>query len=681
MSLRAALAAVALSWLLVAPPGWAVLRLAGIRADRFTRIWAGLALTSIVGLGLARVGWFGLPALIAILGAVTLAGAVARQRASLAGASGPAAPRGCAVVAVVAALVVLAWTLPPYDTTIAAADSTMYVSAGIHLARTGSVSVPDTVVPLVPHDAATVLFTSLGWLNAGPFVRLPGGLLMTTLEAARATPAFFPLLPVWTGVLALGGGAGAAGLVAPLSTALGVWAVVLFAGETLGLAAALATGAVLVANFAVWWFAKFPMPEPLALAALWAGFTLLRRAGAAGDRRLIVLAGVVLGLAGLARTETFLFLAAAGALAWAWQRRPVGMAPLLAGFGLVGVIALLNGEGSPSHHLAYLRNDLALQYGVAYLRATRSGMLGTLRVAAAAAAAIVVLLLLVGAWRGRRADTGAARGMLRVAAPLALAAAVAVYVRVALSVLPWRDLSWLAAYCSWPLLGLAVVGAPLVWRRGGFGVHVAGWAWAIATLVFVLNPRVAPYQPWAIRRFLPLVIPGVAVAAGAALAWTAERPRRSARLVAMALTGLVVGLECRAVLDVRGKPYYEGNLAAVESLAARIPPDALVAIDSTLADLQLQVPLWLVAGRETLMLRGGGQRWQDVMHGLLGSGRPVMWIGNGHEAPRRTGDVALRPLEPDPDLTIIVPDAPADTPPARKVTRLVPLRLCEVDAS
>jgi hypothetical protein len=675
LSVGAALAAVTLAWLLVEPPGWALARLAGLRADRFTRIWAGIVVTSVLGLGLARAGWFSLPALLVGLGGLVVLGAAAAPPAR--GSTPPRAgvPRGCGVVAVLAALGVLAWSFPPYDTTIAAADSTMYVSAGVHLARTGSLSVADDVVPLLPREAATVLFTSLGFLNRGPFVRLPGGLLMSTLEAPRAVPAFFPLLPVWTGILTLGGGPAAAPLAAPLFSALGVSAIVLLTGEVFGLLAAVSAGLALLANFALWWFARFTMPEPLALAAAWAGFALLRRADAAGDRRLAALAGAVLGLAGLARTEMFLFVGAAMVLAWAWHRGPAAMAEVGGGFLALVVVALLNGESSPSHHLTYLRNDLALNVAGAYFGATSAGLLGVAGVAAVLILVLLVVLGLVAALRGRRRGIGSMRGLVRFAGPLALLVALAVYVRVGGDFLPWRDLGWLAAYCSWPLLALAAAGAPLVWRRDGFAVRVAAWAAAIAAVVFLLNPRVAAYQPWAIRRFLPLVIPAAAVAGGAALAWIAER---RSRLVALALLGLVVGLEVRPVLGVRGLGYYDGDLATVERLAARIPANAIVGIDSSIADIQLQVPLWLVTGRESLMLNEGGQRWQSVMRGLLGSGRPVMWISSGREPPRNVGDVEIQVLEPDLDVTVRLPDAPADTPPTSRVNRLVPLRLYAV---
>lgn len=680
MSASAALAALALCWLLTEIPGWAVMRAARVRADRFTRLWAGMVVTSIAGLALAQAGRFSLPTLLGALGVVTLVCLLLARRAPLPGAPEPHSHDGCAALAALAALAAFCWSWPPYDTVIAAADSTMYVSAGIHLARSGSIWVADSVVPLLPRDVSTVLFTALGRLGSGPFVRLPGGLMMPSLEAPSAILAFFPLLPVWIGILTLGGGVAAGVLVAPLFTALGVWAVVLFTGESLGFVAAAGTAVALLANFGVWWFARFAMPEPLAMAAIWAGLAVLRRAAVAEDRRLAFLAGAIFGLAGLARTETFLFLIAAGALAWAWGRPRLPMPPLLAGFALLVGVALLNGENTPSHHLAYLENDLAMHYGAAYLWATRTDALGSLRAGAALAATGLAVLLLAAGFLGRRTGVGVVRGVLRLAVPLALVAVLALYVRVALVVLPWRDTSWLAAYCSWPLLALAALGVPLAWQRGGAAMRVAGWAWLLATAVFVLNPRVAPYQPWAIRRFLPLVIPGIAVAGGAALAWIAQQPYRGARKVALALTVLVVALEGRPVLTTRALPYYSGNLAAVEAIAERLPADAIVAMDSGFADIQLQVPLWLITGRETLLVSEGGQRWQDVMHGLLGSGRPVIWIANHVGSPRDVGDVQLQPLEPDAQLAVAVPDAPADTPPGHTVTRLVPLRIYSVSA-
>ena len=126
---------------------------------------------------------------------------------------------------------------------------------------------------------------------------------------------------------------------------------------------------------------------------------------------------------------------------------------------------------------------------------------------------------------------------------------------------------------------------------------------------------------------------------------------------------------------MRARGYYARSFALVRTLAERLPEDAIVAIDSNFADVQVQVPLWMIHGRETLMLAQSGERWRDVMRALVASGRPVFWIGNRYGAPLSTGDVALTALEPDPELTAITPDAPADTPPSRTVTRIIPFRI------
>jgi hypothetical protein len=674
LSVSSAGAAVAIICALGYAPGWAVARALALPMDTFARLWIGFTITSVVGLVLGEAGRFSIATLTVSVAAVTLVGIVLGTRRAVAGPETPPPPpavgRSVRAFAIVAAAATIVWSWPPYETIWAASDSTMYVNAGLHLARTGRFAVPDTVVSALPRALATGFFPSVGWHGTGPFVRLPGGLLMGSLDDAVAIPAFFPLLSVWTAILGAAGGAPASVLAAPLFAALTVWAVVLFAGEVFGLATAAATALVLIANFALWWFAKFTMPEPLAAAAVWSGFVLLHRAASMRDGGIAFFAGAVFGIAGLARTETLLFLGAAGVLTWAWTRVRAPVIPLVAGLALVVVVATLGRGPSPSHHLAYLRNEIGLHYLAILpsLMAARAN--GRLQ----AACAVIVLAVLAAAIAGRRSRIGLVRGMLRLVAPLATAAAVVVYVRIAAGIFPRRDLEWLALYCSWPLLALAVLGAPVVWRRDGDAVRLAACAWLLATIVFGLNPRISPYQPWAIRRFLPIVIPGIAISGGAALGWLAARPRRGAAVVAGSLALVIAGLEARSVMMARAIPYYEGNFATVDAFAARLPEDAIVAMDVELSDLQIQVPLWLLTGRETVMLPEGGQRWRDAMSALVATGRPVVWIGDRRASTSDLSGIDLRPLDPDLDLRLVLPDGPANTLPSRRVTRLVPLR-------
>ncbi len=673
MSAAAASATVALVLAFCYAPGWAVARTTSIPLDWFARVWIGITIGSVAGLVLGEVGRFSLVTLLASVAGTTALCVVlgTRPRAETRRAARPAVDRSVQVLAAAAAFATVLWSWPPYETVIAASDSTMYVNAGVHLARTGSFSVPETVVPLLPAGIAEGIFPSVEWNGAGPFIRLPGGLLMRTLTDAVATPAFFPLLPVWTGILSAVGGAPASLLAAPLFAALAVWAVVLFAGETVGFATAAATAVVLIANFAFWWFAKFAMPEPLAAAAIWSGLVFLQRAATDRDVRMAALAGVVFGIAGLARTETFLFLGAAGVLTWTWTRMRVPLVPLIAGLVPLVGIAVFIGVHSPSHHLAYLRDEMGFHYLVIFPWLTAARESGRLQ----AAIGVLALLLFAAAVAGHRSGVGSVRGTLRLLAPLTIVTGVVVYVRIGGLVFPGRALSWLATYCSWPLLALAVLGAPVVWRRGGDAVRLAAFFWLLEVIVFGLNPRVSPYQPWAIRRFLPIVVPGIAIAGSAALTWLGASARRGAGVLAIALAAVVVGLEVRAIIPARGQPYYEGNLAAVAAIADRLPEDAIVALDRELSDVQLQVPLWLATGRETLVLREGGQRWRRVMRGLIASGRPVVWIGTRYGSRGDLSGITLQPQEPDLDLALVVPDAPADTTPSRNVTLFLPLRI------
>ena len=110
----------------------------------------------------------------------------------------------------------------------------MYVNAGVHLARTGAYDVPGTIAPLLAPELARTLFASVGLFDQGPYVRLPGGLLMKSRDTDVATPAFFPLVSTWTGLFAAVGGPALAPAVAPIGMGLAVWALALFAGETFG---------------------------------------------------------------------------------------------------------------------------------------------------------------------------------------------------------------------------------------------------------------------------------------------------------------------------------------------------------------------------------------------------------------------------------------------------------------
>lgn len=652
--------------------GALVARLGGRRGDTFTAVFWGLALASVAAIVLGRTGRFSLALLAALLTAIALGAWVLGRllpRASSAPAP-PATPTAHRRVAALAAVVAVAWSWPPFATFMAASDSTMYVDAGVHLARTGSYDVADSVARTLPPELARSLFMSVGLLDSGPFVRLAGGLLMRTRDATTATPAFFPLVSAWSGIFTAIGGPTAAPAVAPFGIALATWALTSFAIEALGLAAAIPTALFFLGNFAVWWFGRFTMSEPLTIAFVWSGLVFLAR-----ERPFS--AGVMLGLAGVARAETILFTIAA--LAWwavATTVRPRQLATLVAGAALAGTLSPIGLVASPNHHLAYLKTDLAMAWTQIAVRIGPGLYDGRILCA-------LTLLPLLPAWVGL---ASAARGWPVWRATLGFLLAIgtvalaAVYARFGGGADPVRYLGWIATSVSWIGLGLALTGGVVLWRRGGSAGRLAVALVVLVSLVFVLNPRVGGYQPWAMRRYLPIVLPGLALFAGTAIGALWHAPRRGMALVAAVLCAATVALQTRSVFAIRHATYFDGTLPAVRRIADAVPADAVVVIDGGLAELQIQVPLWLVFGRETILATGGGPAWRALLTSLTRGGRSVYWLQNRYAEPPRAPDVAFGPIGGTSDMTIDLPPSPPDTPPNMVIRKVVPLQLYGVTA-
>lgn len=638
--------------------------------DVFAALWWGLAAMSIVGMLLARVGWFSLATLsLGIAGMTVLAAPLAwwRARHDPEPVVQPLAARRARRLAGIAALMALAWVWPPFETFMAAADSTMYVDAGVHLAQTGTYDVPTTVAPMLPDDLAEALFASVGVLGQGPYVRLPGGLLMRTRDADHATPAFFPLLPVWAGTLTAVGGAALAPAVAPIGTALAVWALALFAAECLGIAEAAVTALVFLGNFAVWWFGRFSMSEPLTVAFVWGGLVFLRRGSPFA-------AGLMLGIGGVARAETLIFVVAA--LAWwsTWRavhRRDV--VAVTAGVALAGSLAAVGLFRSPNHQVAYLLNDFAFaSYQVASripFRAFPALWDGRVFCALALLPMLPLSVAIGAAGCGAPVLRTTARTLLALGTVLA----TMLYLRLGGRPEPLRHLGWIAGSLSYPGLVLAVAGGVRVWRHGGTAARLGVVLVVLVAALFVPSPRVSTYQPWAMRRFLPVVLPGLALGVGACAGLALKSGRRSVQAAGVALVVVVVGLQVRPILAARHAGYFAGSLTNVRKIADAVPDDAVIVIDGQLADLQMQVPLWLVFGRETAMASGGGPAWRALLGAVAARHRPIVWIQNRYAPSPTASGFEFTPILAEADFSIDLPDSPADTPPTFVMRKVVPL--------
>jgi hypothetical protein len=179
------------------------------------------------------------------------------------------------------------------------------------------------------------------------------------------------------------------------------------------------------------------------------------------------------------------------------------------------------------------------------------------------------------------------------------------------------SLYWVIWYIGLPAVLLGAAGlaalarrtsrALLTWKDPDASARV--WALPLLIAIWVIvsvlwRPAVAPDQPWASRRLVPFVLPGLILGAIWACAWLKDRAGRlgrarvtSAAVASCCVASLVIPTAL-TTFDVTGSGVHGmafrriggGELAAVGKLCAAIGPDAsAVILDSLTADRFAQV--------------------------------------------------------------------------------------------
>ncbi len=479
-------------------------------------------------------------------------------------------------------------------------DPAVYALTGQWLAHHASLPIP--VHPEVFGSVTGLSFYSAGF-DAGTI-------------AGFVHPQFGNLLP---GLLAVGGWLGGDHLLLKVNPLIGAAALLAFYGlvrQYTGRAWALVAVLALGVSLPQLSFSRNTYSEPVTMLFLVGGLALLREAQ---QRRKVWgygLAGLVLAAAVLARVDGFLFLLALPMLAAAvLAAAPAGRRREAA--GQVG--ALLLGAAVPA---AVAMANLA-NLSPSYYR-DRGGELDTTAKAAAAIAVAGVAVVIL-AWSTRllhRIAAATARWL-----PVAGAAFVVVLAAAAASRPLWyvardnralvstsdyitflqkadrlpidgtrtyaeQSLEWFSWYWGPITLALAVLGM-------AFGVHqllkrrdlrlVAPISMLMLAGLYILKPSIVPDQIWAMRRYLPVVIPGLLLAAAVALGLLARRSR-GAGVVAALLAGAMVLVPM--YVSARLVPVRDGvpQLVEVHNLCDNLPADGALVLTGSLAKTYQQTP-------------------------------------------------------------------------------------------
>ncbi len=542
--------------------------------------------TTVAATALTAVQSFSLTTLLSINAVVTVLGIFTRRwlRLRQPATNAPVAPPPGNTLGVLVFTLALTMYWPAYPTFFAAGDSTAYVDSGIWLAESGGLAKHDELGPTLTPLLRASLFDSMAQVIGGgpPYRRMPGAMMLRSLDSDIAWPAFFPVPAVWAGICTSMLGARHAAAYAPLFVALGVWAFFLLARRWLGIGLGLFATLLVAANGATYYAARMALSEPLAWFFVFCG---LSAAAAWQDsssdehasRAEAILAGSAFGAAIFTRIDFVLFLGGAFLLL-PWLRRcaPTRTLPREF-FAALLVVALLTATelialpGSYIDPLTDSLRGLHLRLVLTYA----SHPLAVIAAAVGSAATALIAIRLLGA--GRALRLGLLFGFLGAHS-------------IAAGFMAARTPMWLSFYVGWAGLALAALGAIRLHRRDLPGGSLFLALLAAVCLVLFYNPHVFPALPWGARRFVPVLIPAVILTAtvGVAAAW---QWRRAAGLITAAALAACVLVSGRPVW---GQGFFDGAPEQLDHLASILPDNGVVLISRSLSSHMLGAAMWLI---------------------------------------------------------------------------------------
>lgn len=426
----------------------------------------------------------------------------------------------------------------PHQFIIGGADAGVYVNLGANISRTGSILIQDDFLASLPADLYPALLRPLNNPVAPQYI-LPAFHVIGE-PLGQITPHFYHLHPVWQATAYSLTGGGANGVQAELLLP-GLWglfgalAVYLTVRRIAGWETALVALAGLSLNALQVWFARYPTTETLTQFLLWAGLWGL---GVwiedPGSRPLWgLLAGLALGQSFLVRIDMLFVLPVLGLFGvWLWAS--TGWKQTYNWFFLPLLLLILH---SLLHALWQSRPYFFELFGFA---------LNILRVnwyiPVGGAIGGVVLLLGLGRYRRQLAWLGRYQRQF-------LAGLISVVVLWALynwflrpylgETTFWNDpygggaipqlnhenLIRLGWYLSPVGIGLGIAGIGLLIWQVNRGTTVTLSINLLIALIYLTNIRANPHQIYAMRRYVPAVMPLFIIGGACFLGWLAARKK------------------------------------------------------------------------------------------------------------------------------------------------------------
>ncbi len=592
----------------------------------YLTVAGSLLVSGFLSLFLAEIGLFS-PSRTAVIVSAGAALAIATFRRRLSLHPGPASRSEILVAAALIAFAVVVY-FPPFEHILGGRDPGVYVNAGFHLARDGRLVYDDPVVAGIPRESWPLFFPDKK-LPPWDYLRYQGFRLESP-ESARVVPHGLHLYPVWIATASTLYQPKSGLYATPFFALMGVSGFFLAFRRLFGLeVAALAASLLAVFQIQVW-FARFPSSE-IVVQFLFATSLLLfacmeeKRSTLAG-----VLAGLALGSTFLARVETMLF-AVPVALYFGWKRvrRELGLPEVsfLASFALLAAHAAIHdrvfawpyvssilgrhywsflGENLPAVTASALVLFLLLDRLAVKLPASLFDIFLSFRLRVGAALTLFLVALYAyfvrPHWHGPRTAPHDAEAFLRM------------------------------GWYLYPLgLSLGVAGAMALLLRArkaqAFFLLVA----LTYSLFFFYKVRVWHDHYFAMRRFVPVILPAFFVSIAYLLSFLRESGGKLATAGSRVVAVLLVGLYLAAGHRLWRHNEFRGSLAFVEDLARHIGDDDIAIFPAQEGLHLLELPLAQLERRNVLefyTLKPDRALLEKLLEAWRGRYRDVFFVTN-----------------------------------------------------
>lgn len=618
----------------------------------FAAIAIGALLLGWMALMMAELGWFSLPHLAVAGGALLVISAaigIARRRRGhvLRTAAGRSPFRRAEVVALGLWLIAALWLFGrPHEYITGAADVGVYLNLGAHIAHTGRIVFADSTLADLDPALRSAFLRLLPPGQGAPFYLFPGFYVVDPSQGL-IVPEFYPLHPVW---LAIGyglGGLRAELWMTPFWGLLATFAAYMTARRLWGPWAGLLTLTGLSLTALQIWFARYATAEMLTQYLLWTGLWALVGWMDELEPRWLwpALAGGALGQVFLTRIDMYALLLwpiAIGLWRWRtkrWQRTDGLFFGLLAALVLHSLLhGLLLSRPYTTRLFLYAQRLILSRSGVLILAAV-AGVVGG-----------VATFVLAPRWqeRARQAKfhqrwrwiTAAAVGALACYGywirPRLGAASTYVYWYSGLEVpvLDHENLVRLGWYLSPVGIALGVAGIAWMLTRESNRRTMALLAVGLFFSFFYLwKIQANPHQVYAMRRYVPIVVPFLVLGAAYFLCRLWGAKRQVMRWLGFGLTLLWL---CGIVVSARGFVSQVDMRGAVDQMRRLnnlfAPRSVLLFGDPALIGMGdlLGTPLRFLFGHDVYAVRDLGALQAGDLDGAVArwqaSGRAVYWI-------------------------------------------------------